>query len=247
MSSESMAERDHRILGAPGTIALTCSLIGGIYLVPAAAFYVAPLRRGLGIATTTLDGRGYALTFDDGPHPQGTPAVLDLLAARGVHATFFLVGEQVVRNPSLAAEIAAAGHGIGLHCDRHRNLLRLGPRAVADDIARARTRIEDATGCAIERYRPPYGIFNAAALSIAKRHGWRSLLWTHWGRDWEAQATAESITGLLVGDGVAEGSVLLLHDADYYASPGSWRRTVAALPLVLDELERRGLEATLAV
>jgi peptidoglycan/xylan/chitin deacetylase (PgdA/CDA1 family) len=247
MSSESMAGRDHRTLGAPGTIALTCSLIGGAYLAPAAAFYLAPLRRGLGIATTTLDGRGYGLTFDDGPHPQGTPAVLELLAARGVHATFFLVGEQVARDPSLAAEIVAAGHGIGLHCDRHRNLLRLGPTAVADDIARARGRIEDATGCAIERYRPPYGIFNAAALAIAKRHGWRPLLWTHWGRDWEAQATAESITELLVGGEVAEGSVLLLHDADDYASAGSWRRTVAALPLVLDELERRGLEATLAL
>jgi peptidoglycan/xylan/chitin deacetylase (PgdA/CDA1 family) len=173
--------------------------------------------------------------------------VLELLAARGVHATFFLVGEQVARNPSLAAEIVAAGHGIGLHCDRHRNLLRLGPAAAADDIARARGRIEDATGCAIERYRPPYGIFNAAALAIAKRHGWRPLLWTHWGRDWEAQATAASITELLVGGDVAEGSVGLLHDADHYASPGSWRRTVAALPLVLDELERRGLEATLAL
>lgn len=247
MSSENMAGRDHRILGAPGTLALTCSLIGGAYLAPAAAFYVAPLRRILGIATTTLDGRGFGLTFDDGPHPQGTPAVLELLAARGVHATFFLVGEQVVRNPSLAAEIVAAGHGIGLHCDRHRNLLRLGPAAAADDIARARGRIEDATGCAIERYRPPYGIFTAAALAIAKRHGWRPLLWTHWGRDWEAQATAASITELLVGGDVAEGSVGLLHDADDYASPGSWRRTVAALPLVLDELERRGLEATLAL
>ncbi|HEX2702358.1 MAG TPA: polysaccharide deacetylase family protein [Solirubrobacteraceae bacterium] len=242
-----MTERDHRILGGRGTVALACSLIGGVYLAPAAAFYVAPLRRRLGIATTTLDGRGYGLTFDDGPHRQGTPAVLELLASRGVQATFFLVGEQVARDPALAAEIVAAGHGVGLHCDRHRNLLRLGPTAVADDIARARARIEDATGRTIERYRPPYGIFNAAALSIAKRNGWRPLLWTHWGRDWEAEATAESIASLLVGGEVAEGSVLLLHDADDYACPGSWRRTVAALPLVLDELESRGLEATLAL
>src|SRR6478609_7836693 len=70
---------------------------------------------------------GYALTFDDGPHAQGTPAVLELLAAAGVHATFFLVGEQVRRNPSLAREIVAAGHGIGVHCERHRYLLRLSP------------------------------------------------------------------------------------------------------------------------
>ena len=80
--------------------------------------------------------------------------MLEALAARGVRATFFLVGEQVARNPSLAAEIVAAGHGIGLHCDRHRNQLRLAPRAVRADIERGAARIEETTGRPIERYRP---------------------------------------------------------------------------------------------
>jgi peptidoglycan/xylan/chitin deacetylase (PgdA/CDA1 family) len=239
MSKETMTGLDHRSLGARETAALACSLATGAYLVPALAYYLAPLRAALDIATTTLDRRGYALTFDDGPHRDGTPAVLELLQRRGVHATFFLVGEQVARNP--------AGHGVGLHCDRHRNLLRLGPRAVAADIARARARIEDATDRPIERYRPPYGIFNAAALAIARTNGWRSLLWTRWGRDWEARATPESIAARLVGGGVADGSVLLLHDADDYGADGSWRRTVAALPRVLDELAEQGLEPSLAV
>jgi peptidoglycan/xylan/chitin deacetylase (PgdA/CDA1 family) len=167
-----------------------------------------------------------------------------VLADRGVRATFYLVGEQVARDPSLAAEVVAAGHRIGLHCDRHRNLLRLGPRAVWEDIARARARIEAATGAPIELYRPPYGVFNAAALAIARAHAWRSVLWTHWGRDWEARATPASIAGRLTGPGLGPGSVLLAHDADDYSAPGSWRRTVAALPLVLDELERRRLVPT---
>ena len=222
-------------------------MVSGAYLAPALAYYVAPLRHRLGIATHTSDRKGYALTFDDGPHADGTPAVLEVLAARGVHATFFLVGEQIARNPSLPGEIVAAGHGVGLHCDRHRNLLRLGPRAVSEDIARAQTRIEDATGVAVERYRPPYGIFNAAALAIVRKNGWRPLLWTHWGRDWQATATPESIAARLVGSDVPEGSVLLLHDADDYSANGSWRRTVAALPRVLDELEARGLEPSLAL
>jgi peptidoglycan/xylan/chitin deacetylase (PgdA/CDA1 family) len=249
MSNEIMTRSDHRSPDVGRTLTLACSIASGAYLLPALAglSVLAPLRRPLGIADRTLDGRGYGLTFDDGPHPQGTPAVLELLAARGVKATFFLVGEQIVRNPSIAAEIVAAGHGIGLHCDRHRNLLRLGPRAVRDDIGRARARIEDATGCPIERYRPPYGIFNAAALALVKRNGWRPLLWTHWGRDWEAQATPESIAERLVGGGVAAGSVLLLHDSDSYGADGSWRRTVAALPRVLDALERHGLAASTAV
>lgn len=216
-------------------------------MLPALSYYSASLRTAFGVQTRTRDGRGYGLTFDDGPHPEGTAAVLEVLARYKTPATFFLVGEQVARAPALAAEIVAAGHGIGLHCDRHRNLLRLGPRAVALDIARARERIEDATGCAIERYRPPYGIFNTAALQIARREHWRPLLWTHWGRDWRARATPESIATSLLARGVPEGSVLLLHDADDYSAPGSWRKTVAALPRVLEALAESGLAGTLAV
>ena len=220
---------------------------GASYLAPALSYYSPALRAALGIQTTTLGGNGCALTFDDGPHAAGTPAVLEELARHEAHATFFLVGEQVARNPALAAEIVAAGHAIGLHCDRHRNLLRLGPRAVAEDLARARGRIEDATQRPIERYRPPYGIFNAAALRIARREGWRPLLWTRWGHDWRASATPESIAAELLGDGVPEGSVLLLHDADDYSAPASWRNTVAALPRVLEGLAREARGLTLDV
>jgi peptidoglycan/xylan/chitin deacetylase (PgdA/CDA1 family) len=249
MSNETMRRPDHRSRGVAGALALTGSIVSGAYVFPALAGLGAlrRLRPALGIADRTLDGRGYGLTFDDGPHREGTPAVLEALAARGVRATFFLVGEQVARNPGLAAEIVAAGHGVGLHCDRHRNQLRLGPRAVREDIMRGAARIEETTGRPIERYRPPYGIFNAAALALVRSSGWRPLLWTHWGRDWEARATPESIFQRLVGGEVAEGSVLLLHDADDYAAEGSWRRTAAALPRVLAELEARGLTPTLEV
>jgi peptidoglycan-N-acetylglucosamine deacetylase len=198
------------------------------------------LRRALGVEDRTASGSGYALTFDDGPHAQGTPATLELLAAAGVRATFFLVGEQVLRNPALAAEIVAAGHGVGLHCHRHRNLLRLTPRQAREDILRGLGIVEEATGRSPGLYRPPYGVPTAAALALARRRGWRTLLWSHWGRDWEAHATAESIAALATG-GVGAGAVLLLHDADDYSAPGSWRRTVAALPRVLDTLGERGL------
>jgi peptidoglycan/xylan/chitin deacetylase (PgdA/CDA1 family) len=247
MSRETMTAADHRSPDALWTAAVVGSLVSGTYLLPALSYYLPQLRSALGISRTTLDGRGFALTFDDGPHRLGTPAVLAELARREARATFFLVGEQVARDPGLAREVVDAGHEIGLHCDRHRNLLRLGPRAVAQDIARARARIEDSTGRAVERYRPPYGIFNAAAIAIAKRNGWRPLLWTHWGRDWEPSATPQSIAQRLVGGEVAEGSVLLLHDADDYGAANSWQRTVAALPLILDELAGRGLQPSVAV
>ncbi len=211
------------------------------YLLPGLAGAWAPLRGPLGVEDRTADGHGYALTFDDGPHREGTPAVLEILAAEDVRATFFLVGEQIRRNPSLPREIHAAGHRIGLHCDRHRNLLRLGPRQVREDIARAEQAIGDSTGLAVELYRPPYGVLNAAALRLARARGWRTLLWSQWGRDWEARATPESIAAK-VTDGAGRGSVLLLHDADDYSAEGSWRRTVAALPRVVETLRERGVQ-----
>jgi peptidoglycan-N-acetylglucosamine deacetylase len=211
------------------------------YLLPGLAGAWPALRAPLGVEDHTSSGRGYALTFDDGPHPQGTMAVLEILRRERVRATFFLVGEQVLRNPTLAGEIVQAGHGIGLHCHRHRNLLRLTPSQVREDIARAHETIVAHTGRSPELYRPPYGVLNAAALSLARRRGWRTLLWSHWGRDWEAQATAASIAAR-VTDGAGPGAVLLLHDADEYSAPDSWRRTVQALPRVLDTLAQRGLE-----
>jgi peptidoglycan-N-acetylglucosamine deacetylase len=235
-----MSTDDHRTRSRY-TAGAVAGLAMGSYLLPGLAGAWPALRRPLGVEDRTASGHGYALTFDDGPHAQGTPAALEILAAAGVRATFFLVGEQLRRNPSLGREIVAAGHEIGLHCDRHRNLLRLAPWQVRTDIARARATIEDATGRSPNLYRPPYGVLNATALRVARGYGWRTVLWSHWGKDWQARATPESIAARVTG-GVGEGAVLLLHDADDYSAPGSWRRTVAALPCVLDTLAQRGLQ-----
>jgi peptidoglycan/xylan/chitin deacetylase (PgdA/CDA1 family) len=186
---------------------------------------------------------GVALTFDDGPHPQGTPAVLEVLREHGATATFFLAGEQVSRRPALVEEIVAAGHRVELHCYRHRNLLRLGVRQFLEDAERARVLIEEASGQAIAAYRPPYGIFSAATLQAVRRRGWNPVLWSRWGRDWNRRSTAESIARR-ASTGVEAGDVILLHDADYYSAPGSWVRTAAALPLILEEIEERGLKTS---
>jgi len=223
-----------RALGAAAVVA------GAVHAIPAAAAAVPALRTALGVASRTRSGLGVAITFDDGPHPEGTPAVLKALDERGVRATFFLVGEQVARDPSLAREIVAAGHVIALHCDRHRNLQRVGPKGTLADIALAHDRIVAATGAEMQLYRPPYGVFNATALIHAHRRGWTPLLWSAWGRDWEERATAASITELVTKD-LGPGSVLLLHDADDYSSVGSWRNTVDALPRVIDAVEAAGL------
>ena len=238
-----MSTDDHRTRRAPIAGALAGLAVAG-YALPALAGAWPALRGPLGVEDHTSTGRGYALTFDDGPHARGTPAVLELLAAERVPATFFLVGEQVRRNPSLPREILDAGHEIALHCDRHRNLLRLGPRQVREDIARAEDSIAAATGRAPRLYRPPYGVLNAAALRLANARGWRTLLWSHWGRDWERERDRQSIAAKVTA-GAGDGAVLLLHDADDYSAPGSWRHTLAALPTVIETMHQRGVEPVL--
>ena len=175
---------------------------------------------------------GVALTFDDGPHPQGTPAVLEVLAAHGVLATFFLVGEQVSRRPALAAEIAAAGHTVGLHGHRHRCQLRLTPRRIADDLERGADAIARATGVEPELHRPPYGIYSAAGLKLARR-SYRPVLWSRWGKDWRRFTTPGRIAARAASE-LDDGDVILLHDADFYSAHDSWQHTVNALPLILE-------------
>jgi peptidoglycan/xylan/chitin deacetylase (PgdA/CDA1 family) len=192
-------------LAVAGALAAWCA--------PAAA-PVAPFVAGAFRIPRRLESpAGIAITFDDGPHPQGTPAVLRELERAGARATFFLVGEQVERRPSLAAEIAAAGHEIGIHGYRHILLLRRSPRALRADFARAADVIGGATGSVPRLYRPPYGVFSVPALLLVHRLGWRPLLWSRWGRDWEASATSEKIAARAARD-LAGGDVVLRHDAD---------------------------------
>ena len=216
-------------------IGAAAAIAGAAWAAPALAPVVPPVARALRVPCRLRDSAAVAITFDDGPHPQGTPAMLELLAAAGVQATFFLVGEQVRRTGSLAAEIAAAGHAIALHCDRHRNLLRLPPAAVAEDLDRAADTIGSAT-----LHRAPYGIYSWPALAAVRARGWTPVLWSAWGRDWARGADGDSVSALVLRD-LGPGGIVLLHDADDYSVPGSWRATAAALPRILDSIGERGL------
>jgi peptidoglycan/xylan/chitin deacetylase (PgdA/CDA1 family) len=214
------------------------------YAAPALAPVVPAIGNALPVVLRQEGEEGVALTFDDGPHPQGTPAVLETLREAGASATFFLAGEQVVQRPALVAEIVAAGHRVELHCHRHRNQLRLAPRQLLEDADRAKVAIEEAGGQAVSDYRPPYGIFSAAGLHAVRSRGWRPVLWSQWGRDWTRRATPASIARRATAHARA-GDILLLHDADYYSARGSWIGTAAALPIILEELDARGLKSRL--
>ena len=213
--------------------------LASLHALPALAPLVPPLCRVLRIPRT-IEGSGVLLTFDDGPHPEGTPAVLEALAAAGAPAVFFLTGEQVERWPALAREIVAAGHEVGLHGYRHGGLLRLSPRQVAEDLRRGWETLAEASGREPRLHRAPYGVYSGSALVLVRKRGLRPLLWSRWGRDWQARATPASIAARVTRS-LGAGDVLLLHDADHYAAPGSWRATAAALPAVLDRVAAQGL------
>lgn len=181
-----------------------------------------------------------ALTFDDGPDPESTPAFLETLDRLGWRATFFMLGSMARQAPQLAAEIAAAGHEIGVHGDEHHSELWRSPGLIDRDLARAHASVSEAAGVVVRWFRPPYGVLTAGGLRAARRAGLQPVLWTAWGRDWRAEATPDSVTAD-VTRGLGPGATVLLHDSDCTSAPGAWRSALGALPRLAEVFAARGL------
>jgi peptidoglycan/xylan/chitin deacetylase (PgdA/CDA1 family) len=219
---------------------MTAAAAAAAWWSPALAPVAPGVARLLGLPRRIDRPDAVALTFDDGPDPEGTPAVLEALRERGASAIFFVCGEQVEREPALAGEIVEAGHTVAVHGHRHRNMLRLTPRTFVDDLERAIATVEDATGVRPRLYRPPYGIFSFPGIVEVRARGLEPLLWSRWGHDWRADRPPEAIASEATED-LHAGDVLLLHDADHYSERWCWRGTVAALPAILGRIEAAGL------
>lgn len=242
MESHAMTEATVR-RGWPAACAAAGLTLAGLAVTHAGPGItaLAPVRRRL---FPRLAGLGQAdhvaLTFDDGPDPASTPAFLDLLAARGLRATFFLLGSMVVKAPDLAADIADAGHEIGVHGWDHRYTILRSPRAVRDDLARATDAVAAASGTRPRFYRPPYGVLSSGALAAARAHRLTPVLWTCWGREWAAGATPGSVYATLARD-LAPGGTVLLHDSDCTSPAGAAAAALGALPRLLEDCAERGL------
>jgi len=186
------------------------------------------------------DRPAVALTFDDGPDPHGTPAVLDQLDALGLRATFFCLGERAERFEDLVAEIGRRGLQIETHGHRHEHHLARTPGWVGRDLAAARRAME---GCRVSPrwYRPTYGQLTGSTLVAARLQGWGLVLWSAWGREWTTSDPARVVAN--VSRGLGPGAIVLLHDSDRFGPDGMADVARRALAPLADELERRGLAA----
>jgi peptidoglycan/xylan/chitin deacetylase (PgdA/CDA1 family) len=181
-----------------------------------------------------------AITFDDGPHPEGTPKILARLDELGLRATFFPVGSEVAREPALIDDILGRGHALGTHGFAHAHHLVKSPRWVRRDLDTAGELME-ALGVALRWFRPAYGQVTGATLLHARRKGWDTVLWSSWGREWAT--TSPRAVAARIGRRLRPGAVVLLHDSDRFGPEGMWRVAYEALGAVGDELARRHLDA----
>jgi peptidoglycan/xylan/chitin deacetylase (PgdA/CDA1 family) len=184
-------------------------------------------------------GGDVALTFDDGPDPEFTPALLEGLDAAGASATFFVVGERVAGNEELLREIERRGHEIALHGMTHRRHDLLGDAEARAELVDGLAAIE-AAGVARPRwYRPPYGAASAPLVEHCRELGLGLAYWSAWGQDWDPIPAAR--IARLVERDLGPGAVVLLHDSPLYAEREDATPTIAAVPEIAAAARRRGL------
>ncbi len=194
-----------------------------------------PLRPEGPVTVTRVDTPRpqVALTFDDGPHHSLTPAVLDMLAARGARATFYVLGSRAARHPELLRRIMGEGHEIGNHTWSHPSLTGLSDANVLSQLDRTNRVIFDAVGRPPITLRPPYGNLSPRqAQMVFDRRGMTNVLWSVDPEDWRRPGT--SVVAQRIINHSHTGAVILAHDIH---AP-----TVRAVPAAIDGLIARGFE-----
>jgi peptidoglycan/xylan/chitin deacetylase (PgdA/CDA1 family) len=151
------------------------------------------------------------LSYDDGPHPEHTPRILDVLAERELRASFYVLSRHVLQFPDVARRIVADGHEIQLHGDTHDSLLRMSVPEAVRRMRRARAEVEDVIGREITWFRPPYGAHTAPQVAAIRTVlGLPTVVWSSDARDWIDDEVDAIVDRAMAG--VFSGGVLLLHD-----------------------------------
>lgn len=193
------------------------------------AFVLSCLPRGAVVQKGT--GHHVYLTFDDGPHSENTPRLIDALRANGVKATFFVQGQNVVRFSAIARRIVEEGHRIAGHSWSHRRLPQWAFRETWGEFVRTKEAIQEAVGVETNWYRPPFGWVTLPMLAYAATGRMKLVLWSV---DSDDDRTRSVAAILAKGRQVRGGDIVLCHDDN--------EAILEALPALVYEWRTRGLE-----
>lgn len=190
-----------------------------------------PSSAGVTFSRVLVSGNNIAITFDDGPHPKNTPRLLDILAARNVKATFYVIGRSVDLHPSVLRRTVAEGHEIGNHSHTHRLLSKLSSSEVRQEMQRCQEAVGRAAGVGMRTMRPPYGgLLQSQRELVHSEFGYPTILWSVDPLDWKRPGPSVVTSRILAG--TTAGGIVLAHDLH--------SQTVDAMPATLDGLLRKG-------
>lgn len=222
---------------------VTWPLIGTglLAIVAGAGYYVTYGVRSQWLGPSDWRGRSdtgsVALTFDDGPS-EDTERILDILGEHYVTASFFMIGRQVETFPGIAQRVLAEGHEIGNHSYSHPIYLYQRPGRTREELERTQAVISKTTGTRPRFARPPCGVRTPAYFATTRSLGLRTVQWDVTGFDWKRRSAKRIATDVLKR--VQPGSIVLLHDGDSDGKQDR-RETIAALPLIIQGLQNKGL------
>lgn len=220
-----------------GALAIDHALLTGAGLWPRSTWLGSNMRR---LPQASAQRGEISITIDDGPDPDVTPAVLDLLDAHRARATFFCVARQAERHPRLCRDIVARGHSVQNHSHRHRHTFSFsGPRAFAREISLAQDALSQVTGQRPVFFRAPAGLRNPFLAPVLHEHGLQLVSWTRRGFDTVYSDPAGVLARLTRG--LRAGDILLLHDANSQTAPSGKPVVLEVLPELLRRIGRAGL------
>ena len=190
-----------------------------------------PSSAGVTFSRVLVSGNYISITFDDGPHPQNTPRLLDILAVRNVKATFYVIGRSVDLHPGVLRRTVAEGHEIGNHSHTHRLLSKLSSSEVRQEMQRCQEAVGRAAGVGMRTMRPPYGgLLQSQRELVHSEFGYPTILWSVDPLDWKRPGPSVVTSRILAA--TTAGGIVLAHDLH--------SQTVDAMPATLDGLLRKG-------
>jgi peptidoglycan-N-acetylglucosamine deacetylase len=181
-----------------------------------------------------IDSSKIFLTFDDGPHPVATPAVLGILHEHNIKGTFFLSGRAVQKHQSLVKEIGTGNHSIGIHAFNHARSLAFSKKRTMNEILQTEEAIMQAGARSMKIFRPPFGLFSWNTISAAKALGYKLVMWTTLTGDFRGDWPDERVCSTALAK-LSAGSILVFHDNELTKS-----RIRRVLPLIIARIQERG-------